>query len=239
MDSITASVLATVAAYLLGSIPFGFVTAKYVSGVDIRSHGSGNIGATNVARVVGAKWGVVVLLFDCLKGVVSVWLFPQMVMTTVAPAAVVLQHVQVGCGALAILGHMFPCWLRFQGGKGVATTLGVVIALAPWATLAAFIGFAAILVVFRIVALSSMIAAIIFAVIQITVLWPEPFAPSSWSVAAFSVVIPILIIYRHRSNLSRLLRGKEPRFQLASCKRQVGTAAETPERINRQTKDNE
>ena len=239
MDSMTAGIVASVAAYLLGSIPFGFVTAKLVASTDIRSLGSGNIGATNVARAMGAKWGIAVLVLDCLKGSVSVWLFPQLVLDAADSAAATLQHVQVGCGVSAILGHMFPCWLRFRGGKGVATALGVVVVLAPWATLAAFIGFATVFAVFRIVALSSMIAAVVFAVAQTVMLWPQPFAPTSWSIAAFSLAIPVLIIFRHRSNLSRLLRGEEPKFQLASGKRQAGTVDETTKSIDRQTADRE
>jgi glycerol-3-phosphate acyltransferase PlsY len=212
MDTTTTAVLIGLAAYLIGSIPFGYLTARSVAGTDLRQHGSGNIGATNVARVLGAKWGVLVLLLDCLKGLLPVWLLPRLL---TAPDDVVV-HVRVACGVAAILGHMYPCWLGFRGGKGVATALGVVIILAHWATLVAGGVFAVSFVAFRIVSLSSMLAAVSFGVYQLVVMWPDLSLPSTWSEAAFSLAVPMLIVYRHRSNLGRLLRGEEQRFRTKS-----------------------
>ena len=199
--------LAALFGYFAGSLPFGYVTARFVAGIDIRREGSGNIGATNIGRVLGKKWGFVVLLLDCLKG-----LLPALFAPLLFPAAVAENtcHVQVVCGLATILGHMFPFWLRFRGGKGVATALGVAIALSPWATAAAFVVFLVMFVLFRIMSLSSMSAAIAFAVAQF-VLRPELFS-LCWSEAAFSLLVPALILYRHRSNLLRLFHGEEPRF---------------------------
>ena len=213
MDSFIDGLIVCVAAYAVGSLPFGYLTAKIVAGKDIRCHGSGNIGATNVWRMLGAKWGVLVLLLDCLKGLLPVLLLPPLVCTTDSPAC---SHLEVACGVSAILGHMSPCWLGLRGGKGVATALGVVSVLAPSATLAAAAVFGVCLLAFRIVSLSSLLASVAFAVCQMARMQPDPFSPEKWSLAVFTLAIPLLIIYRHQSNLARLLRGEEPRFDQRS-----------------------
>lgn len=198
----------TAVAYFVGSIPFGFLTAKVVRGIDIRQHGSGNIGATNVGRVLGGRWGIVVLLLDLLKG-----LLPVLVVRGLLRDSSNVTHWEVAAGVAAIAGHMFPCWLWFRGGKGVATALGVVLCLAPWASLAAAGMFAVTFAVFRIVSLASILAALSFAVVEMALLYPKPFSADQWSLAAFSLLIPGLIVLRHRSNIARLMRGEEPRFE--------------------------
>jgi acyl phosphate:glycerol-3-phosphate acyltransferase len=213
-------------AYLIGAIPFGLLTAKLVRGIDIRTAGSGNIGATNVGRVLGAKWGAFVLLLDALKGALPTWLLPMLVTSSDGPRGL---HVMVGCGLAAIVGHMFPCWLRFRGGKGVATALGVIVVLAPLGTLVAVLAFAVTFALWRIVSLSSMLAAIAFCIAVIWQLWPQPFAAATWSLAAFATLVPLLIIVRHRSNIGRLLRGEESRYSTAKAA-PAGTAEDaTPE----------
>jgi len=126
--------ITAVGSYLAGSIPAGLLTARLVKGVDIREAGSGNIGATNVSRVLGAKWGILVLLCDALKGFVPVYCASLFFGTD---QTVVVEHATVLAGVCAIVGHMFPVWLKFRGGKGVATTLGVLLALSPWALVVA------------------------------------------------------------------------------------------------------
>ena len=204
--------IAVLAAYLTGSIPFGLLTARYAKGIDIRQAGSGNIGATNVGRVLGAKWGVFVLLLDAVKGIVPTALYPLLALEGGHAA---LGHLGVACGTATVLGHMFPCWLKFRGGKGVATALGVVIVLAPWATAAAVLLFAGTFAMFRIVSLSSIIASAGFAATEFWRLRPDPFSEQKWSVATFAIAVPVLIILRHRTNLVRLMRGEEPRFRSA------------------------
>ncbi len=202
--------LILIGAYLAGSLPFGLFVARAVKGIDIREHGSCNIGATNVTRVVGLKWGAVCFLLDVLKGGGPVWLLPNLLLVADDPARA---HWQVAAGLLAIIGHMFPIWLGFKGGKGVATALGVVAMLAPQSTAITFCVFVMLFAIARIVSLGSIVCAITFAVLQMIQLWPQPFGFETWSIAAFSLAVPVLIIVRHRANIGRLLRGEEHRFE--------------------------
>lgn len=194
--------------YVVGSIPFGWLLAKGLRGVDLRTLGSGNIGATNASRVLGKFWGTVVLLLDAAKGAVPILVLPRLVTADVAIAP----HLPVVVGVGAVLGHMFPVWLKFRGGKGVATALGVIACLAPWGTLAAFATFVICFATTRIVSLGSIFAAVVFAVFQAIWLGGGAWQGPSWSLAAFSLLIPALVIYRHRANIARLLVGKEPRL---------------------------
>lgn len=202
-------------AYLVGSFPFGWIVGRVFHGIDIREHGSRNIGATNVTRVLGAKWGGLCFVLDVLKGALPVWLLPRLLLATDDAAKI---HWQVAAGLLAILGHMFPVWLRFRGGKGVATALGVVAMLCHMTTgnQTTLITFGVFLLSFltsRIVSISSIASAVTFAAVQMFSLWPHPFRSESWSLAAFSLAVPALIIVKHRSNIGRLLRGEEHRFE--------------------------
>jgi glycerol-3-phosphate acyltransferase PlsY len=208
-------VTAFLIAYLVGSIPFGVVLARLAGGVDIRKVGSGNIGATNVARVLGAKFGLMVLVLDCLKGALPTALLPVLLAPSSGEGSV---HLAVVSGVAAIVGHMFPCWIGFRGGKGVATALGVAIVLAPIATGVAFLVFAGCFAIWRIVSVSSIAAACAFCAAELCRLLPAPFDEAHWSVAVFSVIVPLLIVVRHRSNLGRIWRREEPRFQFGGKK---------------------
>ncbi len=195
-------------AYLIGSVPFGLIVARLAKGIDIREHGSKNIGATNVTRVLGAKWGTLCFVLDVLKGALPVCL-PRLLLAANDPNHL---HWQVAAGLLAIIGHMFPIWLGFHGGKGVATALGVVAMLAHLPTAITFGVFVICFAATRIVSISSILSAATFAVAQMVLLWPKPFRADTWSLATFSLAVPTLIIVKHRSNIGRLLRGEEPRF---------------------------
>jgi glycerol-3-phosphate acyltransferase PlsY len=225
MTTLSAGALAAFIAYFIGSLPFGYLTAKLVRGIDIREHGSRNIGATNAARVLGAKWGIAVLVLDALKGALPVLLLPKLFLGETAPG---ILHAHVACGVAAMLGHMFPCWLRFRGGKGVATAAGIVLVLAPWASLGAIATFGVVFAVSRIVSLSSILGVTAFAVLQMVWLRPHPFSAETWSLALFSLVAPALIIYRHRPNIGRLLRGEEPKFRAAGSNGQEGRGLNSP-----------
>jgi len=182
-------------AYLLGSVPTGYLMGAWM-GVDVRGVGSGNIGATNVARVVGKRQGILTLAADAVKGLIPVFAAFQL---GFAPAAAAL------VGTAAFLGHLYPVFLRFQGGKGVATALGVYVGLSPLAALVLIVIFAAIALTSRIVSLSSMAAALAAPVAFWFFSYPPP-------VVGLSALIAALIILRHRGNLRRLFAGNEPRF---------------------------
>jgi glycerol-3-phosphate acyltransferase PlsY len=210
MNSVSTGLLLVAASYLVGATPFGYLTGRLVGKIDIRQHGSGNIGATNVGRVLGRKWGLLVLALDFLKGALSVAGLPVVFIAADNPQR---SHWQVAAGVAAIIGHMFPCWLGFRGGKGVATALGVVVCLAGWPTAVAGAVFTLAFLTWRIVSLASILASLSFAISQIGLLWPDNLSPANWSLTAFSVLVPALIVVRHRNNIGRLLRGEEKRFR--------------------------
>lgn len=215
MSEWSSLILSALGSWIAGSIPFSLLIARWAGGIDLRQHGSGNVGATNVARTLGAKWGLVALLCDAAKGIVPVLLLPL----ALPVAESWRTHQMVLCGVCAVVGHMYPPWLGFRGGKGVATALGVAAVLAPWSTLAAFVVFVVTMGAGRIVSLSSMLAALAFAVCQIvrdgTGLW----TPQSWSLGVFSIAVPLLIIVRHRANIVRLWQGREPKLQFGKKER--------------------
>jgi acyl phosphate:glycerol-3-phosphate acyltransferase len=183
--------------YLAGSVPFGVLLPRWVRGVDVRRDGSGNIGATNVARVAGKKLGAVVLLLDALKGALAVllaqWLVPE------AP------RVHAAVGLAAFLGHVYPVWLRLKGGKGVATALGVLGALVPLAALAAGLVYAGLVATWRISSLGSL-AGGLTAVLVAALTAPAP------EYAALSALFFAFILWTHRGNIQRLVRRTERRF---------------------------
>jgi glycerol-3-phosphate acyltransferase PlsY len=195
-------ILLFLGSYLLGSIPFGLILAKLFAGADIRRAGSGNIGATNVARVAGPLPGVLTLAFDAGKGWLAVWLAGR-VMHEEAGVVVI-------AGFFALLGHCFPVWLRFHGGKGVATAAGIFGALCPEAMVAALILFAVVVWFWRYVSLGSLAAAAAIPLL-VYLLWAPHFAPPN-IVTVGSLAIAALVIFQHRGNIGRLARGEEPKF---------------------------
>jgi glycerol-3-phosphate acyltransferase PlsY len=181
--------------YLLGSIPTGYLVGL-CAGVDVRKTGSGNIGATNVARAVGKGQGVATLLADVAKGFVPVYFATQLGLAQSAVAII---------GAAAFLGHLYPIFLKFKGGKGVATALGVMVALSPMAALVLLIAFAVVMLASRIVSLSSMAGALTAPI----ALWLLD-GPTTYFILA--LFLAAMIIVRHRGNIQRLLAGTEPRM---------------------------
>jgi glycerol-3-phosphate acyltransferase PlsY len=190
------------AAYLLGSIPFGFLIVKLAGGGDIRFRGSGNIGATNVAREAGALPGLATLLLDGAKGFFSVWLAARV--SHGNPRWMIL------AALLTILGHTFPVWLRFQGGRGVATGAGAFLPISWQAMVGALIIWILVLVFWRYVSLASISAAASLPLL-VYVLYAPGHAPP-YGVSAGASFAMLLIIVRHRANIIRLLRGTEPQF---------------------------
>jgi glycerol-3-phosphate acyltransferase PlsY len=188
-----------VLSYLLGAMPTSFWMGKAIYGVDLRHKGSGNLGATNALRVIGWKAALPVVLVDVAKGFAPAWLFPRL---ETAPWSWALAY-----GAAAILGHVFSVWVRFRGGKGVATSAGVFLGLAPWAVLAGFAVWTVTVTVTRIVSLGSVLAALTIPV----AVWLLPHE-DGWSLLAFTVALAAFVTWAHRANLGRLLRGEEHRF---------------------------
>jgi glycerol-3-phosphate acyltransferase PlsY len=192
---VISEILLVAFAYLLGSVPTGYLLG-YLSGVDVRKAGSGNVGATNVARVAGKKLGVFTLIGDAAKGFVPVYLAQR----------IGFDPTFVGLAALAaFLGHLYPIFLKFSGGKGVATALGALLALAPAATGVLLLVFLAVALASRIVSLASIVAA---AAAPVAV-WLLGYPPA---VIAVAVAMALLIIWRHEKNIQRLRAGAEPKF---------------------------
>ena len=196
-------------AYLLGSIPFGYLIVKLTSGADIRETGSGGTGATNVTRKAGKGAGIVTLVLDALKGFAAVWLARWL---TGEPGT---SWIVAGAAVLAVLGHCFPVWLKFKAGKGVATGLGVFLAIVPWAVLAAIVLFIIVVWRTRFVSLGSIAAAAFIPLwTWIVHVWVEPvsgFVPILVALCASSAVI----IAKHAENIRRLLAGNENKFGVA------------------------
>ncbi|MCE5186106.1 MAG: glycerol-3-phosphate 1-O-acyltransferase PlsY [Planctomycetaceae bacterium] len=201
-----------IGAYLLGSVPFGLLIAR-AHGKDLRAIGSGNIGATNVARALGRKWAIVCFVLDVLKGLTPMVLVPlfRLADKDSGPGALGLWMV-VGCAA--VIGHIFPLYLRFKGGKGVATSLGVLLGLWPYFTLcgaAAFIVWGVCVLIWRYVSLASIIAAAAFPcflAVAITLIDQWTFE-QLWLLQTAASLMSLLVILRHRENIKRLLHGTE------------------------------
>jgi glycerol-3-phosphate acyltransferase PlsY len=206
------------AAYVLGSVPFGLIVGKS-KGVDPRTAGSGNIGATNVGRLLGKRFFVIVFLLDLLKG-----LLPMLAAAAVlrdAPQEPKTFFLWLLVGLAAILGHMFSLFLGFKGGKGVATSSGVVLGLFPYFTIPGLIGLLIWFVTFKIsryVSLASIVAAIAFPVLYVAIgLWRNwSVFGEQWPLLAFAVLVAVMIVWKHRGNIARLRAGTENRFERAA-----------------------
>lgn len=200
-----AALSAVILAYLAGSVPSAVWAGRAFHGIDVREHGSGNAGATNTIRVLGWKTGIPVLLFDIFKGWLATML-PRF-LNAAPPESEMMTAMQIVCGVAAITGHLFPLFAGFRGGKGVASTFGVLLALHPLLTLTCAGIFLAVLFISGYVSLSSMTAVAMFPVLLLTL-----FPTGSKLMIIFSVVIALTVIFTHRKNIRRLLRGEENRF---------------------------
>jgi glycerol-3-phosphate acyltransferase PlsY len=202
------------AGYLLGSIPFGYLAARWLAGIDIRQEGSGSTGATNVLRVLGKGPALVVFLLDVLKGTAAVLLARVVLGGSLsggeAMSGTGLDGWVVAAGLAALAGHSWPLWLGWRGGKAVATGLGMLLGLAWPVGLACFGLFLAVLSISRIVSLSSMVAAIGLPLLMLG--WFPGHGGFRPAYLALAVLTTLLVLWRHRSNLKRLLEGTEPRL---------------------------
>jgi glycerol-3-phosphate acyltransferase PlsY len=193
-------IAAAILAYLIGGLPFGYWFVRLSRGRDIRTMGSGNIGATNVLRSAGKKAGLIVLALDILKGFLALWL-----------AALITGHSAVGLAFATVavmLGHCYPVFLGFKGGKAVACFVGAALFLAPYALLATLILFVAIVAFSKYISLASILSALIFPIVYWLIYHPVP------ELLIATVLAGLLIIYRHKGNIERLRAGKENVFSL-------------------------
>jgi len=203
-------VILIIGAYLLGSIPFGLIIAR-AHGKDLRSIGSGNIGATNLSRALGRKWAFLCFFLDVTKGLV-----PMLVATGFisSPPHITEHLLALAVGCAAVLGHIFPIYIKFRGGKGVATSFGVALGLWPYYTVCSFFALGVWVVavlMWRYVSLASIAASVAFplALILVTVLTPGWDFANLWPLLTVATVIPLIVIARHRKNIKRLIAGTE------------------------------
>ncbi|MCJ8332204.1 MAG: glycerol-3-phosphate 1-O-acyltransferase PlsY [Lentisphaeria bacterium] len=203
-----------ITAYLLGGIPFGWIIGK-AHGFDVRDKGSGNIGATNVGRTCGKRWGIICFLLDAAKGYLPVFFLAKYAATYEANTEMAL----ILAALATVLGHVFCPYLKFKGGKGVATSAGAILAVAPYSVLLAFICWGLVLAIFKYVGLASVVAAI---TLPFSALLMNHYVPKSAvgrPILIMLFVLAALAVYRHKSNLKRLLDGSEPK--IGSKKKEV------------------
>ena len=199
--------LLIVLAYLLGSIPTSVWVSKHFFGIDIREYGSGNAGATNTYRVLGSKWGSFVMIIDVLKGVAATSLF--LLIPYYMSDELERTNFMVGLGLAGVLGHIFPIFADFKGGKGVATLLGMVIAIQPIVALCCVGVFLLVLFLTRFVSLSSILASVAFAVF-ILFIWNE----KEPLYRLFAITVALMVIFTHQKNINRLLKGTESKVPI-------------------------
>lgn len=195
-------ILVLLASYLLGSVPFGLVMARVLRGVDLREVGSGNIGATNAMRVLGKPLGLVAFLLDFAKGLVPTLVFAKYAGDAFGTTPLLAESL---AGTAAVLGHCFPLYLRFKGGKGVATGCGAIVGVQPMVFVYSGLVWVASLLVFRFVSLASILMGLAFPVFAWLLL---PHAPAF---AVASGLLTLLVLIRHRANIARIRAGTEPR----------------------------
>lgn len=200
-------VLLIIIAYLIGSIPTALIISKKFFNIDIREYGSGNMGATNAFRVMGAKWGVIIMALDIIKGMIAVGLFYFI------PGCLTNElfrtNLMIGLGLSAVIGHIFPVFANFKGGKGVATLLGMVIAIQPVVAVCCFGVFLVVLYLTRYVSLSSILGAIM---LPISVLWIWNEHEILYRI--FALLVAILVVITHQKNITRLIKGCENRMPI-------------------------
>lgn len=218
--------IAAIAAYLLGSIPFGLLIAR-AHGKDLRSIGSGNIGATNVSRALGRKWAYVCFFLDVLKGLIPTLAAmyiagPQANLSSTEKIITLWLWLAVGCAAIA--GHIFPLYIRFKGGKGVATSFGVALGIWPYYTICAAIAMTTwltVVLIWRYVSLASIVASAAFPItltfaIMLAKQWH--FA-ALWPLLVIAVAIPLMVTIRHRQNIKRILAGTESKIRQGKARK--------------------
>ncbi len=199
--------LIIVLAYLIGSIPTSVWVSQYFFDIDIRDYGSGNPGATNTYRVLGPFWGTLVMIVDMLKGIIAVKL--ALLLPFYANADIPFTNLQIALGFAAVVGHIFPIWADFRGGKGIATLFGLVLGISPWTALSCVGVFLLVLYLTRFVSLSSILASIAFPVFILVI-----FNVDNESYRVFAIAVALLVLLTHQKNIGRLLKGNESKVPI-------------------------
>ncbi|MBY0347244.1 MAG: glycerol-3-phosphate 1-O-acyltransferase PlsY [Hydrotalea flava] len=200
-------IILIIAAYLIGSVPTSVWVSKRFFGIDIRDYGSGNAGATNTYRVLGSKWGTFVMIMDMLKGVVATSLYilyPEYLTNELHRT-----NLMIGLGLAAVLGHIFPIWAGFKGGKGVATLFGMALAIQPIVAVSCIGVFLIVLYLTRFVSLSSILAGVAFMVLILFI-----FNEKETLYRIFAVIVALMIILTHQKNISRMIKGTESKVPI-------------------------
>ena len=199
--------LLIILAYLIGSIPTSVWVSQYFFGIDIREYGSGNAGATNVYRVLGPKWGTTVMIIDMLKGILAVKL--ALLLPQYAGHDTRFLNLQIVLGLGAVIGHVFPIWADFRGGKGVATLFGLVLGISPLTALCCSGVFLLVLYLTRFVSLSSIFASVAFPVFILVI-----FNVDNEIYRVFAIAVALMVVLTHQKNIGRLLRGSESKVPI-------------------------
>jgi len=199
--------LLIVLAYLIGSIPTSVWVSRFFFDIDIRDFGSGNAGATNSYRVLGPKWGTLVMIVDMLKGMIAVKL--ALLLPYYSDNETLFLNLQIGLGLAAVIGHIFPIWADFKGGKGVATLFGLVLGISPWTALGCIGVFLLVLYLTRFVSLSSILASIAFPVFILLI-----FNVDNNTYRIFAIAVALMVLLTHQKHIGRLLRGGESKVPL-------------------------
>ena len=202
-------VLLIIAAYLIGSIPTAVWVSKYFFGIDIRDYGSGNAGATNTYRVLGAKWGTFVMITDMVKGIIATSLYILIPFYVTKSNDWDRTNLMIGLGLAAVAGHIFPIWAGFRGGKGVATLFGMILAIQPIVAVCCIGVFVLVLYLTRFVSLSSILSSVAFAVFILFI-----FNDDVTLYRIFSVAVALMVILTHQKNINRLLNGTESKVPI-------------------------
>ena len=202
-------IIFSIVAYLLGSIPSAVWVGKARYNIDVREHGSKNAGATNTFRVLGKKPGIVVLSIDIIKGALATFLPVIVLNSTLRIENEHIIQIQILAAVFAVVGHVFPIFAQFKGGKGVATSLGVIIGLQPLAALVCVVLFLIVFILFQFVSLGAIVAALSFPLVIRFIVQED----SNW-LFSFSILLSFLVIFAHRKNIGRLVKGEEAKMNL-------------------------
>lgn len=198
-----------ICAYLIGSVPTALIISKKFFGIDIREYGSGNMGATNTFRILGSKYGTIVMVCDILKGIAAVALYNFIPHYVNNGHGLDRTNFMIGLGLSAVLGHVYPIWANFKGGKGVATLCGMILAIQPVIAMSCIVVFLSVLYLTRFVSLSSILAAVM---LPISVLWI--WNEHEFLYRLFALLVAIMVLITHQKNIGRLLRGAESRIPI-------------------------